>query len=174
MIFLKTQIFTKVIVLFSEIISMESDNKSGKPTETKITDEDKHCDQCFKTFSSKSAKVAHPKHDHDTTSEKRYKCDKCQKKSFAYKGGLTKHDKFKHQNVRFNCEFCGKNFRQNGVHQGIKSHFCGICSKSFGIAGELRRHVKITHSDSKSLSCDQCEKSFKILSMLKIHKKVCS
>ncbi|KAF5401633.1 hypothetical protein PHET_04683 [Paragonimus heterotremus] len=51
------------------------------------------------------------------------------------------------------CEFCGKNFSQNGslrlhvdtVHLKHRSHACEFCGKNFSQNGNLRLHVDTVH-----------------------------
>ena len=58
------------------------------------------------------------------------------------------------------------------AHEGEgKRHKCTFCDKSYGLAGNLRTHIKNAHEGNrvKNHKCDRCDKAFYQASKLKEH-----
>lgn len=58
------------------------------------------------------------------------------------------------------------------VHQKIRQHVCGICSKAFGKKSGLDRHIITVHDKMRRYICDLCDKSFGEKAQLFRHRKV--
>ena len=55
------------------------------------------------------------------------------------------------------------------VHEGKKPFKCDICSRGFGVKGNLNDHVKEVHEGKKPFKCDICDTKFARKSHLKNH-----
>mgnify|MGYP001299730306 CR=1 FL=1 len=88
---------------------------------------------------------------------------------------LKEHIKSVHENVRYNCDKCGKSFSQKGtlnshiqgVHENIRYN-CEKCDKSYSWKKYLYTHIKRTHGNVRH-TCDKCDKSFSQKGYLNIH-----
>ena len=105
------------------------------------------CYLCNANFHSRKLKHEHLENSHGNDE---FKCLKCRHKSQTARG----HDN--HLMLHENPE--------------LLSHMCHICSKNYQKACELRRHIKLSHSDkSKRISkffCDFCD--FKTFSKMNV------
>ena len=58
---------------------------------------------------------------------------------------------------------------QRDVHPGtLPLHRCTVCDKAFGLAAELRLHLR-SHSEDRPHKCNQCEKQYKAKTELRNH-----
>ena len=88
---------------------------------------------------------------------------------------LKEHIKSVHENVRYNCDKCGKSFSQKGtlnshiqgVHENIRYN-CEKCDKSFSQKGTLTKHIQSVHEHIR-YKCDKCDKTFSLKTVLKAH-----
>jgi len=133
------------------------------------------CAICGKVF---NLKCTLDQHQAVHTDEKKFKCKQC---TFCtkYSSHLAAHRRIHEGNVH-KCTFEGcqywtpKKTLLNAhirAHNGEKSFVCGLCSKGFVEAGQLKRHEKI-HDESKPFKCDvaDCTYSTKRKDKLKEHK----
>jgi len=114
------------------------------PDDTKV-DTSVVCDECGKTFKSKSFLN---KHRFLHTGERPYSCDQCSK--------------------AFPTEFQLRSHRTVHSDEKHKPFMCDVCSKSFRGSTDLKRH-KTIHTGEKLLNCDQCSYATSHLTALKCH-----
>ena len=82
-----------------------------------------------------------------------------------------------HNDQIHKCESCSKSFSVAGslkrhiytVHEGHKDHKCESCGKSFSQAEFLKKHIHIVHEGHKDHKCKFCAKSFTGAGDLKRH-----
>uniref|UniRef100_A0A3Q2VZT8 C2H2-type domain-containing protein n=1 Tax=Haplochromis burtoni TaxID=8153 RepID=A0A3Q2VZT8_HAPBU len=91
-------------------------------------DESHTCDQCERTFATKSRLTVHKRIHADV---KLYRCDECGT-SFCRSSSLKRH---------------------RLLHSGIKPHVCDECGLAFTWLPSLRKH-QLSHSGSKTFCCD--------------------
>jgi KRAB domain-containing zinc finger protein len=137
------------------------------------------CEMCERVFANAVALRNHQRAAHKTPAIAEggvdvYPCPYCDEK-FELKTCLQKHLK-KHDNVLYNCEECGKNFRSNKyltAHRRLHSEEpkiqCTICNKIFMFQFNLREHMFIHSNTEKLFNCEQCNKSFRTQMLLKLH-----
>jgi len=111
---------------------------------------------------------------HTHTTEKRYKCDVCQK-GFDYRGALKRHMCTHTGEKPFTCDVCHKGCTQRSnlkthkrTHTGERPYVCDICGKASKSSSDLTKH-KWTHSHTKPYNCDVCHMGFVQLGHLKSH-----
>ena len=81
------------------------------------------------------------------------------------------------ENVRYNCEKCGKSFSENGtlnkhiksIHEDVQYN-CEKCDKSFSDKSNLKRHIQSVHENVR-YNCEKCDKSYSDKSHLRKHIK---
>lgn len=122
------------------------------------------CDVCGHTSKDANDLKCH-KLTHQPESEKRYKCDLCDK-SYWTKGNLVEHKRTHTTERAFACKACAKAFKTKhvlDVHvrktHGAEKFFCSLCGKTFKSRGDAQRHV-IIHSDLKPFCCSVCGVGF--------------
>ena len=102
-------------------------------------------------------------------------CDFCEKE-FSGKDSLQNHTCDRDKIV--SCQKCGKEFtnihnlkrHEQTVHEGVKSHQCEYCEKSYGQRGNLKIHFLEHHNDFLSdHKCNICKKVFPYKSDKKSH-----
>ena len=125
------------------------------------------CDQCGKTFATKSNLHCHKKLVHSDTKPFQCTINGCDK-SFKFNYILTRHLKQVHGRKQHQCLICLKSFSNNShlkrhiasVHNEIR-HQCNKCTKSYSQLGYLQQHIKKQHPqtnkiDSQKLPCQNC------------------
>ncbi|KAJ8919014.1 hypothetical protein NQ315_016919, partial [Exocentrus adspersus] len=129
------------------------------------------CEQCGKSFSSKTAMNVHLKTHRD---ERPYACKLC---SFT---GRTSSSIYIHMATHareiHGCEICPKTFKswrnladhQRRVHSKLKKHECSYCDKKFVDNYMLQVHIR-THTGLRPYLCTLCGKSFIRSDSLKEH-----
>ena len=114
------------------------------------------CKECAFVTDSSAKLNTHHKDNHQPV-----KCDVC-KELFNTPSTLARHV-YKHRELKFKCEQCGKRFPFEGdrdlhlnTHRTIKSFRCAnpSCNKSYFSKGELDKHAK-TH-DNITWKCKHC------------------
>lgn len=99
--------------------------------------------------------------DHESGSEKdngavhKYQCSECDQ-SFTDGLRLISH--------------LEEHGREDQERRSGDVHRCHICSKVFGQAGVLQRHLKTQHDNKKTNSCPTCSKNFRCPADLDLHK----
>ncbi|CAH1789367.1 unnamed protein product, partial [Owenia fusiformis] len=144
---------------------MEQHHEETNPAVEKAT---WTCDECPKTFQTKSGLVRHRrKH----TGAYPYPCVECPK-GFHSKVMLDDHKRIRHGARRSLCPCCNKSVCS---YQGRKHHSnlhsdeifeCDHCDKKFNTRLYLQRHI-LTHSVTHS--CDICFKKYSTKAHLKDH-----
>lgn len=85
---------------------------------------------------------------------------------------------------KYQCSECDESFtdglklishleehgREDQERRSGDMHRCHICSKVFGQAGVLQRHLKTQHENKKTHSCPTCSKNFRCPADLDLHK----
>lgn len=116
----------------------------------------------------------------------KHQCSRCLQ-SFAWKSGLSRHQRVMHEGVRYQCEFCSKRFTQTGtlnrhrksVHEKkldakevreMLPNQCPQCLKMLATKSSLRRHQNHIH-DGICYQCEFCSKRFTQTSTLNRHLK---
>ena len=90
---------------------------------------------------------------------------------------LKEHIKSVHENVRYNCDKCGKSYSQKGtltkhiqsVHEHIR-YKCDKCDKTFSLKTVLKAHIQSVH-DNFRYKCEKCDKNFTRKDNLNFHMK---
>ncbi len=84
---------------------------------------------------------------------------------------------FSHNNLKFKCSFCGKDFKDKkscnlheSVHRGEESHQCTYCGHKFAVKSRLITHER-THTGEKPYKCQYCDKAFAQQAALIIHER---
>ena len=99
-------------------------------------------------------------------------------KSFKYISQLINHIESIHEDKKYRCDICQKDFitsyslmeHKNNVHEtGIRQHECKICKKSFILKDDFKNHIDLSHN-CKKLYCDICQKFFSSSNSLNEHK----
>ena len=131
-----------------------------------------------KTFSSELALSGHSKRMH-TNNSKIYKCDLCGK-FLKDEDCLRIHVKIQHiqRNSTSICKFCNVTLSSNfhlknhidSVHLKKQDFKCNECKASFGLEGNLKRHIKYIH-ELDAIKCVKCNKEFKTRYHLQNHIK---
>lgn len=106
------------------------------------------------------------------------KCFLCSEE-FQTRKGKVEHLEAVHSNDEFKCRLCKhKSQTARGLDNHVMlhenpellSHMCHICSKNYQKACELRRHIKLSHSDKtlrvSNFFCDFCD--FKTFSKMNV------
>jgi len=79
--------------------------------------------------------------------------------------------------AEFNCDHCDKTFGMKGnlkrhintVHLKQRNFKCEHCDKAYGLKGDLNIHINTIHLKQKNFSCDLCECTFGVKGSLKRH-----
>lgn len=123
------------------------------------------CEECDSTFNDETGLMSHmKKHMPDRY---KYECGECERK-FAVAYALAAHVDSVHKGVTYDCDVCGKKFRQRRSLNDHKVRHepdyvppvlaCNICNKKFATSSGLRGHVEITHKKNVFI-CSICGKS---------------
>ena len=160
------------------------------------------CSQCAKTFETKIALGDHVTAVHSGV--RAHACRLCERR-FAVARELVRHVKTKHAaetaeehfgrtssrsqtERKFSCNQCAESFRtkivladhEAAVHSGDQAHACRLCKRTFAVARDLSRHIKMKHppetaaqryqrlqaeltncsSEKRPFACSRCAKSF--------------
>ena len=133
------------------------------------------CNECKKSFNSKSNLTEHQRRTH--TREKPYECNECWK-SFYCRSELTNHQRTHTVERYYECKECRKNFycksnlnQHQRTHTGEKPYECKDCNKAFYCKSNLNQHQR-THTGEKPFACKDCSKAFYCKSSLVKHQKI--
>lgn len=113
-----------------------------------ITDDDRTCKICIKTFSTRGRKDYHMKTVHTNT---KLKCSECEE-TFSNRMLRLKHlaEVHKFEMPKYECNICMKEFASRGcllthtksIHVKDKAYTCEICNKSYFRRSVWKRHLK--------------------------------
>lgn len=87
-------------------------------------------------------------------SNDKYKCDRCDNRSFTFKIDLDNHIYNYHRTIDMECDICTEvflskdalNAHMSSIHNIVKSHKCSLCDKQFICDESLTLHNTIIHS----------------------------
>ncbi|KRT86254.1 zinc finger protein [Oryctes borbonicus] len=138
------------------------------------------CTTCKRRFTQKGHLTMHIKNKHEAVTDKEYKCRFCPYQTNGkgdFKLHLYVHDTVK----RFECEICGKRFRQKAnlqvhlknLHLAVnsKKFACSKCAFRTNYKHSLDKHVNHTHNGPAPVTCHLCNGQFKQIYTLKQHIK---
>lgn len=139
------------------------------------------CEECDKSFITRSLYVLHLQSKHPDSAELRFQCSMCPKR-FPSDKKAKLHEAVhlpSDQKMVHPCNYCDKKFSKlvnvqahiKAVHIGERPYICEECGKAFGTKGALKEH-QVTHSDEKPFQCSHCPKKFKNLPRLKTHEDI--
>ncbi|KAL4715704.1 hypothetical protein ACJJTC_006283 [Scirpophaga incertulas] len=139
------------------------------------------CPQCPRICPSKYYLNRHIKRRHDT--QRPFICAKCGK-SFAFKGGLTTHnrnvhDKHLRPKKEFQCKFCDKTYKcsksivvhERSVHTGQRPAECDICGSRFYHIDYLKEHMRL-HTGETPFKCPICGRGYAQRCNMKSHLRI--
>lgn len=96
--------------------------------------------------------------------------------AIALSTSLRLHKRPRDTNRPYECEQCGKRFKQRShrwqhykVHIGIKEHRCDLCGADFMYRSTLTAHLRFKHGGEKPYQCTVCQKAFSYSSHLSVH-----
>lgn len=156
-------------------------NQLNKHKMIHTTERNFPCDACTKAFKTpehlKKHQKTHMSLEDRNNSEKvkKYLCICCGKILYTYTGYQV-HLKIHTGEKDFNCEICGKRFREKvhlkkhkeTVHVEDRPFNCNICQMSFKQKAHLKTHRK-THNIEAKFFCEICGVSMKHKESLKHH-----
>lgn len=133
------------------------------------------CEECNKTFSSRSYLLVHRSRVHGQPEDRPYKCTQCHQ-SYALECHLKAHIV---SHVRVNCTICGKELASAhslrthmiNMHGNRENHICDTCGREFRSRPAFERHVKL-HLGlevTKQMQCEVCHKWLNSKRALKVH-----
>ena len=137
------------------------------------------CDQCDKTYGTKSHLRLHEKITHKN---ERFQCDECGMSLTTYQS-LRKHIQVKHRGIplerKHKCQQCDKAFPELPQlkahikidHDKILAFSCDKCPKQFTRKGGLIKHLQSVHGNVRNYQCRFCEKAFSGKYTLYFHEK---
>jgi hypothetical protein len=132
------------------------------------------CHICGKNFCRKSAFNTHMRDFHEG---KTYKCH-CGRE-FNSNSKLFKHKRWKHEDCKVPCTYCGKVIMKDGLAEHMRvdpedkfaSYICPDCNQSFPNKRCLKHH-QLLHQE-RNFICDfpDCQRAYQTLSHLQSHQK---
>uniref|UniRef100_A0AAY5K8K6 C2H2-type domain-containing protein n=1 Tax=Esox lucius TaxID=8010 RepID=A0AAY5K8K6_ESOLU len=115
---------------------------------------------------------------HKLVQHKEIQCTMCEKTFTLTKLQLNSHIEQVHEEVRYPCTICGKQFyksvslkRHKLTHTGERPWPCSYCTKTFITANERRLHERY-HTGERPYKCQDCGKSFIQSGYLKSHRSL--
>ncbi len=80
-------------------------------------------------------------------------------------GDLEVHDPLAHLKEEFKCDHCDETFGLSGdlkrhvsnVHLKERKFQCDECGKTFEVGNSLKKHVSTVHLKEKNFKCDECD-----------------
>uniref|UniRef100_A0A182Q006 Protein krueppel n=1 Tax=Anopheles farauti TaxID=69004 RepID=A0A182Q006_9DIPT len=136
------------------------------------TDRPHQCEQCPKSFTSRTKLQSHINSVH--LRKRDFKCDICGK-AFLEKNNLKGHMRIHNGERKYACDLCPKTFLFAGTlrchmltHTQEKRHECETCGKLFLLRTTLNKHLRV-HTGEKPYSCTVCEKSFRTTTHMVVH-----
>ena len=152
-----------------------SDFKSEIKVEEKSTENEIHCDQCGKVFSTEKDLEHHNKSLHQKIED--LACKVC-KKAFSKYRNLKIHKRV-HEERKFPCEICGLKVQtkkslvnhMESRHMGIskKQYFCQDCGIHYSHSAHKLKHID--QSEREKFTCDICGNQFLFNKNLKAHER---
>lgn len=80
---------------------------------------------------------------------------------------------------KYKCDECNKTFRDRKIykrhlnlHKGIRNEMCDLCGKKFCNKNDVTRHHKTVHLGIKKYVCTVCKKPFSNSSNLESHFRI--
>ncbi|KAF2358274.1 Zinc finger C2H2-type [Trinorchestia longiramus] len=130
------------------------------------------CEECGKSFRSKSTMKVHMKSHSDV---KALPCPHCEQ-VFPQRHILQQHLVEEHPSYNLICHYCKKVFTREDT---LRSHLvrmhetdgglnCNVCGKNFPSQGQLEAHVRV-HTGERPFRCQLCKRAFVQKVHLKTH-----
>lgn len=156
-----------------KIESAESSPNEPTPKRPKKVDhKTSHCEQCNKTFSTRTNLLRHLS---THNGNKPFECKICGS-GFTQNGSLKSHMLIHTGERPFQCTFCNRGFTQAKSltfhlrrHTGEKPFSCTMCDLSFRQKDGLKRHIEFKHTDGHIHTCFQCDAQFETRFLLLSH-----
>ena len=108
------------------------------------------CPHCRKMFSKQTFLLTHVSQEHEPAT-----CTTCGKE-FEGRRRMTRHSKSVHDEKRFKCQYCDREYHNRipfedhlNTHTGYAPHSCDICNAKFKSASNRNAHVKQVHQGIK-------------------------
>ncbi|XP_053688216.1 zinc finger protein 62 homolog [Sabethes cyaneus] len=121
------------------------------------------------------SKLKHHLMRHSVPGGRPFKCSECDR-AYSFKRSLNDHVRQVHENIRYPCDICEKEFVSRDVlriHRKLhldESYQCDICAQTFQQRVYLRKHMAM--HEGKRFSCDDCGKNFRFKELLKQHLRI--
>ncbi|KAM3913312.1 uncharacterized protein RB166_018630 [Leptodactylus fuscus] len=143
-------------------VSQGASNEGSHCSSQKAKPPSTECNQCGKTFTRKSAYIAHYKTHLEPDT---YTCNDCGR-CFGNKWRYVIHRRSHTGEKAFSCSECKKSFtcksylvRHQRIHTGRRPYLCKECGRRFFGSTHLTRHLRL-HTGEKPFSCEECGKCF--------------
>lgn len=132
------------------IDNKSASQKENKSIETKQSNGRIECDNCVRSFTSRSNLIAHQRKAHPGKPIHGFSCEECGER-FAYKKQLVAH---------------------RSTHSDKRLHPCEECHRIFSLKSNLIAHKRARHFDGGPFSCNQCDKRFAFKAQLISHRSM--